>query len=533
MSLRNHLIFPIALSALAMLASCGGNGASPIVNPMPPPSGGFSASNLNGTYVFSVSGIDLQGFPYVVAGTFTANGQGGITGGTIDVNDAGLSAPVANSPLTSNGSYKVGVDGRGQAALGTSVLGTINLDFVLQDSTHGFVTQFDGNATGSGSLDLQAAGVTPAGSYAFSFSGADFTGGSVNSFATVGNFTVGSNGSITGLQDLNDGQFAFPNEGLSGSLVLGPSSTPSTVLSTGFGALTFDVFAIDATHLKFIEMDAGANLIGDAFSQTSTAFPSGTLAFTLEGLFPSTSTFSAAGGFMVSDGAGNITTASTVDANNGGSVSPAPISFSGTYTAAGTGRYTLALSSFTDGTAYAAYPFNGGVLLLEIDNSGIMAGAAYRQSQTAFSAPDGYGLNFTGANLNNGVEVDEIAEFTADSNGTTVTGVVDENFQPGGGPNLGLGLSGTYAPPDANGRGQLAANAGNSNNSTLNGGFGLTFYSVDGTTFPFIQTDGNGQITAGAFFKQNSGAASANATQPQHLFLPQPMMRAKSTLKKK
>jgi hypothetical protein len=110
--------------------------------------------------------------------------------------------------------------------------------------------------------------------------------------------------------------------------------------------------------------------------------------------------------------------------------------------------------------------------------------------------------------------------------------VVDENFQPGGGPNLGLALSGTYAPPDSNGRGQLAANAGNSTTTTLNGGFGLTFYSVDGTTFPFVQTDGNGQITAGAFFKQNSGAASASAAQT-HLFLPQPMIRAKATWKKK
>ncbi len=532
MSLRNRLIFPIALSALALVASCGGNGASPIVNPTPPPNGSFSAANLNGTYVFSVSGIDLQGFPYVVAGTLTANGQGGITGGTIDVNAASLSSVVANSPINNNGTYKVGVDGRGQAAFGTSVLGTINLAFVLQDTTHGFVTQFDGNATGSGSLDLQATGVSPTGSYAFSLSGADFTSGTVNSFATVGNFTVGSGGAITGIQDFNDGQFAFPNESLTGSLVVGPSSTPATVLSSGFGNLTFDVFAVDANHLKFIEMDAGANLIGDAFSQTSTAFPSGTLAFTLEGLFPNTSTFSAAGGFMMSDGTGNITTASTVDANNGGSVSPAPISFSGTYSAGGTGRYTLALSSFTDGSSYAAYPFNGGLFLLEIDNSGIMAGAAYRQSQNSFTAPDGYGLNFTGFNLNNGVEVDDIAEFTADSNGTTVTGVVDENFQPGGGPNLGLALNGTYAPPDANGRGQLAANAGNSNTSTLNGGFGLTFYSVDGTTFPFIETDGNGQITAGAFFKQNSGAASSAATQA-HLFLPQLMIRTQGILKKK
>ena len=530
MSLRNRFVLPLVLSSLAILGACGGSNNG-IINPTPPPSGSFSNSNLNGTYVFSVGGIDSQSAPYALAGTFTADGNGGISGGAVDVNDPDLSAPVPNSALSSS-SYRVSVDGRGQINLNITNLGTITLDFVLQDSSHGMVTEFDSNATGSGSLDLQTAGVSPAGTYAFSMAGFDYTSGTTaNPFATVGNFTVGSGGAFTGVEDFNDNQFAFTNEGLTGAVVLGPSSSPATVLSTSFGTLTFDAIPISATHLKFIEMDAGANLVGDAFAQTTTTLPTGTLAFTLAGTFPTTSGFSAAGGFIVTDGAGNITTASSADANNSGSVSPAPIAFNGSYTAAGTGRYTLSLSSFTNGTAYVAYPFNGGVFLLETDNSGSMSGAAYTQTNQTLAPSAGYALNFTGANLNDGVEVDDIAEFQTDSAAANVTGVVDENFQPSGGPTQGLALSGTSTTPDSNGRGQLAANAGNSSASTLNGGFGLTYYAVDGTTFPFIETDANGQVTTGVFVKQDATASSAQLAHP-HLYV-KSMIRSNKVWHKK
>jgi hypothetical protein len=531
MSLRNRLALPVALFALSMLAACGGG--SSVTQPTPPPSGSFSPANLNGTYVFSVSGIDSSGAPYALVGTLTANGSGGISGGTVDINDADLSAPAPNQPISS-GSYTLGVDGRGEAHLGISALGgTITLDFVLQDSSHGMVTEFDTNATGSGTLDLQSSGVTPAGTYAFSFSGYDYSSGTANSFASIGNFTV-SGGAISGLEDYNDGEFAYPNETLTGSIALGPSSTPSTVLSSGFGTLTFDVFAIDANHLKFIETDTTANLVGDAYSQSSTSIPTGSLAFTLEGSYPGNDSFSAAGGFMVTDGAGNVTDSSTVDANNGGTVTSTPLNFSGTYTAAGTGRYTVALSGFPDGTAFAAYPSSGGTFLLEIDNSGILSGAAYAQTQNVFSGSQGYGLNLTGANLTDGVEVDDIAEFASNSSGDTITGIVDENYQPGGGPTLGLALSGTYTTPDSNGRGQIGATAGNSSTSTLNGGFTLTFYSVDGTTFPFIETDANGQVTAGAFVEQNptASASAAAAMSKTHLFVARPLIRPRANWKK-
>lgn len=539
MPFRTRLVLLLAIlaPALALLVGCGGNGSS-VTNPVVPPSGGFSKSSLNGTYVFSVSGIDaVNGSPYAVVGTFTANGNGGITGGTLDMNDAEFAsvspaiAPIANAPISGSSSYHVGVDGRGQATLDiqTPFGKNIILDFVLQNGSHGLVTEFDGNATatGSGTLDLQSTGTTPVGSYAFSLSGGSYASGSP--YAAVGNFTIGGGGSLAGLEDVNaGGVIAYPNEPLNGSLTVGPSSSPATTLSSPAFSGLFDVYAIDANHLKFIEMDQTATLSGDAYSQTSTTMPTGTLAFVLAGVYPSSSAAPfAAGGFMVTDGAGNITSASSEDYNEGGNVSAtlgAP--FSANYAAGGTGRYTLSnFATFVGGSSYAAYPSSGGVLLLEIDDSGVTTGAAYLQTSGAtFATSQGYGLNLTGTNGSTGtsVEVDDIAEFASNSSGATVTGVIDEDYAPTGAPTYGLALSGTYAAP-VNGRGQIVANAGNSTSSTLNGGFGLIFYTVDGTTFPFIEAD-QSQISAGVFVAQNPAASGAALAKPQMFIVP-PLVR--------
>jgi hypothetical protein len=524
MSFGNRIILPVLLSALALLAGCGGS-SNNVTNPTPPPSGGFSNSNLNGTYVFSASGSDqANGAPYALVGTLTANGSGAITGGAIDMIDAAFSGPVTN--VSVSGTYKIGVDGRTQATLAASTpFGqNLTLDFVLQDSSHGLVIEFDGNATGSGSLDLQTSGATPTGSYAFLLSGAGLANSSVVPFVAVGNFALGSNGTFAGLEDFNNNGFAYANQTLNGVLALGPSSSPATTMTTTqFGTQTFDVFAVDANHLKFIETDGTGTLTGDAFSQSSASLSAATFAFTLQGSYPGANSISSAGGIIAMDGAGNVTNTSTIDVNNGGTVSQSPLAFSGTYAAAGTGRFTSSLNGF-EGTQsqYAIYPFNGGLLLLEIDNLGIMAGAAYPQSAGAtFSTSDGYGLNLSGGNTaqSSFVEVDDIAEFT----GSAITGVIDENFAPAGGPSYGLALgTGSVSGPDASGRWTLTANAGNSSQSTLNGGFQLTFYAADGTTFPFIETDANGQIASGVFLKQNAASASS-AAMKSHAFIMQPI----------
>ena len=70
--------------------------------------------------------------------------------------------------------------------------------------------------------------------------------------------------------------------------------------------------------------------------------------------------------------------------------------------------------------------------------------------------------------------------------------------------------SGTYGAIDSSGRYGVAATAvsSNGNSGTLNGGFALTFYAVDGTTFPFIESD-NGQVATGVFVLQSPSALPA------------------------
>jgi hypothetical protein len=542
-----RLVLPIVLASLAVLAGCGSS-SSPVV--VPPPSGSFSNSNLTGTYVFSASGYDQGGSPFAMLGAFTAdgtggNGTGGITGGTVDINDLGFTAltpvvaPISNAAISAGSSYTVGVDGRGKATLKTSTpFGTITLDFVLATSEHGLITEFDNNASGSGTLDKQASGLTQsslAGSYALSFSGID--AGASGSFASVGAFNLDQFGNVTtGLEDFNDDGFIpYVSQSLSGEVILGPSSTPSTVLNSQSFSLTYDVYAIDATHLKFIEMDTAPILSGDAFSQPSATI-SGTMAFTLAGLIQGN--IATAGGFMVTDGAGTITSSSTEDVNEAGTVGVS-LPFSATYASAGTGRFTINnFSGFVgvgSGGSYAAYPSSGGLLMLEIDSAGIMSGAGYPQSvpAPAFASAEGYGMNLTGFNLGFAAEVDDIAEFTAVSGGT-ITGILDENDAPGGGPTSNLALtSGAYNAVDANGRYEFLANVGNSSVSTLNGAFDLTAYSTDGTTFPFIETD-SGQTAIGVIVEQDpTASAAAGVSKPHNVFIPRPMVRAKAAQRKK
>jgi hypothetical protein len=548
MSVRNAIAFSLALSTLALLAACG-NGSGP-AQAVAPPSGSFSKSNLNGTYVFSVLGSDADGAPYAVVGVVSANGTGGITGGTIDINDSEF-APAFGLSVGSNGTYGVGVDGRGQMTITTTTAnpftnfgnGTMEFDFVLSTSFHGLITEFDGNGTSSGTLDQQAAGLTQAslaGSYAFSFSGiSELTETQIIPFGTVGGFTIDSNGIITaGAEDFNNDGVAQTNAGLSGQVTLGPSSSPTTTLvTTPFGTLTFDVFAIDSTHLKFIEFDSAPMLSGDAFSQTSSSI-SGNLAYTLEGTF--SDNVVAAGGILVTDGVSAITSGSE-DYNSGGapSLPNEPLAFTGSYTSSGSliaGRYQMTLDSpFFAGSLYAAYPSSGGLLLLEVDGlGGTMFGTASTQSTTTFGATaQGYGLNFSGDNLNDGVEVDDIAEFTATAAssgaGTLKNGIIDENYTGAAPPSFGIPLTnGTYSALDSTGRYELSADA----SDTLNGGFGITFYTVDGNTFPFIESDTNGQVSAGVFVLQNATATSPLVSARSHMYVPRPLARARAARKR-
>ena len=490
MSSRNHFLLPAILSGLVLLAACG---SSPKTS-TPPPTGSFSNASLTGTYVISASGSDGNGF-FSTVGVLTANGSGGFTGGTLDFNDpANL---LTNQAVGTNSTYKITSDGRGSATIATPSA-TFSFDFVLTSSSHGLVTRYDTAGTGSGALDLQSS-VTQAqlaGSYALDFVGVDFSGNPVPTFATVGAFTLDANGNITtGVQDINDLGFAYPALPLTGSVVLGSGTTPGvatfTTTST-FGTLTFDVYPIDSTHLRFIETDAVGIMAGDAFTQT--AMPTaGNLVFTASGSDSSGAPL-VAGGLMASDG--NLTITSGIeDINDGGAVSPAPIAFTGSFTTLSGGRSTLTLTGFDNGavgtTIFAAYPSSGGMQLLEIDDAGATGGVALPQTATTLASGQGYGLNLTGVNING--EEDDIAEFT--NTGGTLAGLAD--FNDFGSLTFDQTFSGTYTADTSNaGRGTIASSA-----------FNLVSYTVDGTTSLFVEMDSN-QVGLGSYQQQTPTAAS-------------------------
>jgi hypothetical protein len=522
-----------AISGLFFTAGCG-SGSTGLATPN---NTGFSASSLSGTYVLAVSGEDIttnlatntEAFS-AIAGTITADGNGNITGGSVDINDLNLAAPgVYTAQAVSASTYNVSQDGRGKATLKTPV-GTFGFDFVLTSSSHGLITRFDDNGTGSGTLDLQgSASQSSFTSLAFSLSGVDYTLNTTGlpSLGAVGAVSLNSNGTVTsGTEDFNDDGSSsqtsltgLPISAGSVSLTSSTAGTASFTVSAAqyFGTQTFDVWVIDSTHLKLIETDTantGFALAGDAYTE-QTGFTAGTLVFTLGGADASQSAV-VIGGFATTDANGNLSGGTEdFDDYNTNNTQPGTVTFVATSTTSvnAPGRYQLTTNGFSNGVntnlAFAAYPSSGGILLLEDDSAGSLQGAAYAQTATTFAASAGYGLNLSGVNPNG--EVDDIAQFNAGNPGTStsttanLTGALDEN-------NLGLlsqdaQFSGLYVPDSpATGRGSIAVPS----ISTQLGALDLEYYVASASTILFIETDGV-QVATGIFELQSSSSSAAIA----------------------
>lgn len=511
MSLRKFLLVPAILSALAALVACGGSS-----NPKPtsPSSGGYSISNLNGTYVFSITGnvADQTSDFIAVTGAFAANGSGAITGGALDMNTSAFSPALMNNPIT-GGSYTVTADGRGRITLNTATPfgSAITLAFVLSSNSHGLVTEFDGNGSGSGSFDLQTSTAQPAaGTYVFGLSG--ISGISATTFggipaASAGVVTLDASGNATGSMDYNNNSTPSLSNITTGSFVHSGSAPGTMTLVTGGITYNFDVYPVTATHLRIIEVDAAPILTGDLFSQSSSAFPSGALVFTMGGEDFAAGGFPLAlGGIMTSDGS-SIISAGAEDFNDGGTADTTPLGFGGTITPSN-GRYVLQLSSFENGNngavgtfSFAAYPSDGGIQLVEIDGGGITSGAAFSQTSTVLAANQGYGFNLSASN-SQGFREDDIAEFSLSSTG--FSGIIDINDQ--GSTNYGQGVSGTYTPDSSStGSGVFTSN-------TFNG----VYYTVDANNALFIELDST-QLGLGAFATQTTSASAKSNLAALHL----------------
>jgi hypothetical protein len=523
----------VAIASILFMAACGSNS----ISISPPPGGGFTDANLNGTYVISISGSDINGSGsfFAIVGTITADGNGHITAGTVDINDVGLGGVFLAQSLTAS-TYNITPDGRGTGTLATPI-GNFGLDFVLTSSSHGLIIRFGATGSGSGTLDLQGSATQSSlTSLAFSLNGAD---SSLNFLGSVGAFTLNSSGTITsGIQDFNDNGVSAGQTSLAlaGSLVLAASGTSGTAqLNTSFGSLAFDVWVIDSTHLKLIETDTTAGaaaLSGDAFTQQTT-FSAGQLVYTLGGS-DSGGLPLVAGGFVMTDASGALTNG-LEDYNDAGTTNTQQ-GFTGLCSTFAAGRCNMVLTGFSNGSlntfVFAAYPSSGGILLLEIDSLGLLQGAAYNQTATSFAATQGYGLNLSGANFdfnaNSWFEVDDIAQFNATASvSNNMTGFLDEN-------DIGLQLltaqlTGTFtADTPATGRGAINVPSINTFIGTLN----LEYYVVNPSTVIFIEGDGN-QVGVGVFELQNASVTPTRTAVSMMNPVVRPISRSRGALRHK
>jgi len=356
---------------------------------------GQSNALLKGSYTYEMSGsffgLGSGNGPFERAGTFVADGNGHITGGSDDFVQ-GL------NPVTTaiSGTYAVASDGTGAMVL---VVGSTQLEwvFTLTSSSQLTLVEFDSFASGTGGAFLQdpaALGQTPQGAFAFrtqSFQ-SDYAAQSavssvgsmnINGSAIVGNEDVARNGTL--------GSFT-----MTGSLIA-PDSTGkgSMSLSDSEGVVdTFFYYVIDSSTINMLEIASNSTGevnfgTGRLRSQTGTPFSNSSLQnqFVLFGTGSGqTSSFGVVSvGVFSSDGNGNITDGSYDSVVNGVALSDSALS--GSYTMGSNGRATMTLTGPAAGTAtVVAWMVDSSfAFYLSVSSSGTQAGTFNQQDGSPFS----------------------------------------------------------------------------------------------------------------------------------------------------
>jgi hypothetical protein len=508
---------PPASGTVTITASSGGSSGTSTVTIL------FSNASLNSLvnegnprpYAFSYLGDDSSGF-LAVAGTFAADGNGNITGGTEDVN-SGFAAPTT-STFAAGGTYTVGPDGRTTANL--NVGGSTDvLQFALISNQHALMIRFDAVATGSGTIDMQDPTQfgTPfsLGAYAFGVSGLDKNGARLG---MVGRVVANNENTFplnNGIVDLNDGGTSLTDSQLQGGFGIADPATGRGTLSlncptfdTDFGdngggtagTLTFVYYIVDATHVKVLEGDSNTLLAGDFYgAPASTINMTGSQVFVVSGLDKKGSPYGIGGAFQTAGGG-------VVDINDGGELTSPPTNSSNvttpniasstaSLTDTNSGRISLAINlSNAKSFEFAAYLFDyiaadgspsTGAVLLETDtNVGVGTGVAY--TQTGATTPQGsFALNLTGVDLSSAGEQDIEGQISAGSVGS-LTGTLDINNVANNGKLVsGVPLTSNSTIPTSglNGRGNPLILAEGFQTDTL------SYYVIDDSTALLLEMD--------------------------------------------
>jgi len=356
---------------------------------------GPNNSLLSGTYAFQFTGWDAGGY-VAIAGSFAADGSGGITAGVLDATRTG--ARNTNISVT-GGNFSIGADRRGTLAL-TSSLGTWTFRLAVNSAgTQARFIQFDASGTrGAGVIKKQDTTkfnlAAFAGDFAFGIAGYD---DSSSRFASAGAFTAGS-GSISngGSLDVSLSGSSTGQITITGGTINAPgASTGRGTLSISAaipglpGSLNYAYYIVSANELFVINIDASNLLVprlagsllkqnkpGGGFSLTSF---NGTSVFMNTGFDISHSQANTGAGQVITDGAGNITSIS-LDQNADATILTA--TSNGTYTMTSSGRGIVSVTGIHQEVAYLVDTNKGFLIEGTQSDPGNDAGLGYFEPQT-------------------------------------------------------------------------------------------------------------------------------------------------------
>ena len=403
---------------------------------------------LTGHYAFMVKGWSGSTTATSAAGSFVADGNGGLSGGLIDVADQSKNPGTQSLEFT--GTYCVGSDNL--AILTVNPTGGTTATFATAvDATdgNGHIIGYDTSGKlVSGLLRKQttsafSAGVS--GNYAFGLVGAD-QGGS--RFALAGHFNSNS-GSLSGEADYDDaGSASIPpgNTTLDSTTNLTVNSTTgrgtATILFTGPGAtLNFVFYVVNANELIMMALDSAeqppTTITGRVFTQSSSLTLSGTAVL-------ATSEIDNSGQSPVSEVQSGILTVTSsgvsgtfslgLDDNDGGNFQSATIT--GDYNITVDGRMPISnLSGCPGGCSHAPvfYVYGTNLAFSVGTGGGGQFGNMIAQTKTTFAASDlaaTYLGGTEGAATDNGSV--SVSTVTFSSGNETVSGSSDKNSLNGG-----------------------------------------------------------------------------------------------------
>lgn len=317
-------------------------------------------SKLTGQFAFLFSGFDSTG-AYQEAGSFTADGNGKLTSGHEDINNAG--APVVNASIS--GTYQVGADNRGVMTV-SGPLGTHTFRFALNLlGTKGRLISFDNSGVrGSGVLEKQdTTAFDPAvlaGGYVLKLTGMDVYGLRIGALGLI--FPDGNEFVSGSSLDVNDGGSVSPTfatfSGTYGVDSNGRGTLTLSIPGFGDGTLHFALYVVSANELLLISIDpittsnpifCGPAELQSGAPYTSASFSGGSV-FSLSGT-NGTAPEDTVGRFQF-NGDSNVTVIS--DQNNGGAVTVGA-TMTGAYDIELNGRGTLNLDNPTDNSVTVWY----------------------------------------------------------------------------------------------------------------------------------------------------------------------------------